>query len=63
VSLKRSCVGFSPNMSMMKSSEKPQTKASHPAAPVRTLDEAAGEGALGNGLHRPSVDEVEGAEA
>jgi hypothetical protein len=36
-SLKRSCVGFGPNMPTMTSSEKPQTKAPRPTAPVRTL--------------------------
>jgi hypothetical protein len=37
VSLKLSCVGLGPNMLMMISFEKPQTKASRLAAPVRTL--------------------------
>jgi hypothetical protein len=37
VSLKRSCVGFGPNMDMVVSPEKPQTNVARPAAAVRTL--------------------------
>jgi hypothetical protein len=35
VSLKGSCIGFRPNMSMIVLSEKPQTNAARPAAPIR----------------------------
>jgi hypothetical protein len=47
---KCSCVGFGPNMPMMTSSEKPRTKASRPAAAVRTL------GRGGRAKVRPATD-------
>jgi hypothetical protein len=63
-SLKRSCVGLGPNMSTMISSEKPRTKASHPAAPVRTLGRGGwAKVRPATDSASPGVDEAEGAEA
>jgi hypothetical protein len=49
-SLKRSSVGFGPNMAMIVSSEKPRTNTACPAALVRTL------GRGGRAKVRPTMD-------
>jgi hypothetical protein len=55
--------GFGPNMLMMTSSEKPRMKASHPRSSCEDIGmRRPGEGAPGDGLSRPGVDEAEGAE-